>query len=351
MIKKKKILCFMPGTVGGSQRMMIALTKQLDPALYEVKVVVVQPEVKGISNFIPDNFELIHIKVRNIWDFAITKMIRLIRKESPDFLFSSIFYLNTRVLIAGKLTKVPVILRNDNYLAVMRDGQRRVAKHIYKWAKVVIMQQEEMKAEFKEVFKFPEEKMVVIHNPIDKDAIDSRISAPSPFPDDDSVNYVWAARFNNKKGQDVLAEAFVKMHDRVPNSHLYLVGRNYDNPEMVQKVKDIVAGANLDNYLHIVGFDPNPYKWIYNCDCFVLPSRLEGLPNALVEAMYLKKPVVATTCIEIIKRMVEDGYNGYLVPSEDTDAMADAMVKALNLKNFTMTYSPSKPEDFIRLFD
>ena len=116
-------------------------------------------------------------------------------------------------------------------------------------------------------------------------------------------------------------------------------------------MKDIVAGANLDNYLHIVGFDPNPYKWIYNCDCFVLPSRLEGLPNALVEAMYLKKPVVATTCIEIIKRMVEDGYNGYLVPSEDTDAMADAMVKALNLKNFTMTYSPSKPEDFIRLFD
>ena len=103
--------------------------------------------------------------------------------------------------------------------------------------------------------------------------------------------------------------------------------------------------------MHFIGFDSNPYKWIKNCDCFVLPSRLEGLPNALVEAMYMKRPIVSTTCIDIIKRMVQDGYNGYLVPTENPRAMAEAMIKAIKLRNFKMTYKPAQPEEFRRIFE
>lgn len=347
---KKKILCLMPGTAGGSQRMMLALTKQLDSEKFDVSIVVVHKEITTLRDYVPKSFNLIHIPVRNIWDFAITKMILLIKKEKPDFLFSSIFYLNIRVLIAGKLTGIPVVLRNDNYIAVMRKGQKILARYIYKWAKVVIMQQEEMMDEFHNFFNFPKEKMIVIHNPIDKSSIDIRAKEKSPYPNNEDINYLWVARFDYKKGQDILVKAFIKLHKRVPNAHLYLVGRYHDNRTMLNLVKNIIKEADIDQYVHIIGHDNNPYKWIKHCDCFVLPSRLEGLPNALIESMYLGKPVVATTCIPIIGRIVKDGYNGYLVHSEDSDTMAKAMEKALMLKNFTMTYNPSEPEVFTNIF-
>ena len=81
-----------------------------------------------------------------------------------------------------------------------------------------------------------------------------------------------------------------------------------------------------------------------------MPSRLEGLPNALIEAMYLERPVVATKCIPVVSRIVDDGKNGYLAESENILSIAECMVKALTLQHVKMTYKPSTNEDFIRLF-
>ena len=75
------------------------------------------------------------------------------------------------------------------------------------------------------------------------------------------------------------------------------------------------------------------------------------LGSTEAEAMYIGKPVVSTLCLPIIRRMVKDGYNGYTVNVDDHEELANAMVKALELKNFTMIYKSSKAEDFIRLFE
>ena len=75
------------------------------------------------------------------------------------------------------------------------------------------------------------------------------------------------------------------------------------------------------------------------------------LPNVLLEAMYLKRPVVATVCIPVIDRMVQEGVNGYKVLPEQPEAMADAMAKALNLKDCKMTFPLASAKDFIKLFN
>ena len=81
-----------------------------------------------------------------------------------------------------------------------------------------------------------------------------------------------------------------------------------------------------------------------------MPSRLEGLPNALIEAMYIGKPVVATKCIPVVSRIVKDGYNGILVESEDYVAMSNAIIRAIELKNFKMTYKPSTTAEINQIF-
>ena len=114
---------------------------------------------------------------------------------------------------------------------------------------------------------------------------------------------------------------------------------------------NLVKDKGLQDYIHFVGYDDNPYRWMKFCDCFVLPSRIEGLPNVLVEAMYLGRPVVATKCIPFISRMVDDGKNGILCETENPQALANAMIKAVDLKNFKMTYKPSTADDFIKIFN
>lgn len=134
------------------------------------------------------------------------------------------------------------------------------------------------------------------------------------------------------------------------NAHLYLVGGFDKNSKYYQEISSLIINNNLQNDIHVIGYDSNPYKWMKYCDCFVLPSRIEGLPNALIEAMYLKRPVVAARCIPIISNIIEQGYNGFLVEKEDYNNMANAMIKAITLKNFEMTYKPSTSLDFIKLF-
>ena len=66
--------------------------------------------------------------------------------------------------------------------------------------------------------------------------------------------------------------------------------------------------------------------------------------------MYLRRPVVATRCIPIISRMIEEGVNGYTVDVENAEQLANRMLMARHLTDLEMIYEPGKPEDFIRLF-
>ena len=60
---------------------------------------------------------------------------------------------------------------------------------------------------------------------------------------------------------------------------------------------------------------------------------MEGLPNVVLEAMYLDKPVAATTCVPIIDNLIKDGINGYKVKPDDANSLAQAMQKAAKLTN------------------
>jgi glycosyltransferase involved in cell wall biosynthesis len=69
----------------------------------------------------------------------------------------------------------------------------------------------------------------------------------------------------------------------------------------------------------------NPYDYYHKVDLFVLPSRYEGLPNALCEAMVCGLPVIAANCSAGVSEVVEDGVNGVLVLPEDIDGLSAAL--------------------------
>lgn len=348
---KKKVLFFMDSAVGGGQRMTVTIAKMLPLEEYEVKFIIVDKGLGEIMNFIPTGYEVRLLKVRNMWDFMTFRMIRLLKEERPSCVFSTAMHINSRLtLAAGHVGNIKIILRNCNYMSSIRWDKMALIRLSYKKADYIIAQQKEMEDEILSVLSLNPKKVITLQNPIDVTTIDIKSKAASPFPSGNTINYVWVARINPTKGQDVLAKAFVRVVQTEPRARLFFVGRSDKADSYKAYVERIIKDGGCEDKCTFVGFDPNPYRWIKHCDCFVMPSRLEGLPNALVEAQYLGKPCVATTCIPVVERIIEEGVNGFLVNTNDDKAMADAMLKAIQLGSIKMTYKPSDKNDFISLF-
>ena len=346
---KKKVLFFLPGGVGGAERMTITIASMLPKEEYEVKFVVVGRKT-NVLKILPEGYEVIRLKIHNKYCAPITRMVAIMMKEKPDYTFSSIMYLNIRVLIASKLMGVKCIVRNDNYLKVVSKRTRWELKHVYPFAYRIIAQQEEMAENIIKGLNLNPDKVVVRYNPLDTEKIDRLSQAPSPYPQDGSINYLWIGNFLRTKGQDVLVKAFKLVHDANPKTHLHLIGTTPPDTSFRDSVYNYVKENHLLDFVHFMGFQENPYHFIKKCDCYVLPSRIEGLPNSLIEAMYLKRPVVATRCIPIISRMIKEGVNGYTTEVENVEQLASKMHDALYLTNLEMIYKPSEPENLIELF-
>ena len=332
--------------------MTVTIAKMLPPEMFEVKFVIVHRLLGTIVKFIPENYEIIHIPVHNIYCAATLRKMRVIRREKPDVVFCSLLYLNARLIIAAKLCGCKVVVRNNIDLSrTLSKIAPFLVKMTYRWADKVIAQQEEMHDEIIAYTGISNERVITLHNPLDVKDIDKKLHAASPFTDKGSqIKYVWVGRFSYEKGQDLAVKALQLVINTIPNAQLYLVGKYDRNDDYCKSVFDYDEKHSLTDVVHFTGFDTNPYRWVKNCDCYVMPSRLEGLPNSLIDAMYMGRPVVATKCIPVVERIVKNGYNGYLAENEDVESIADGMIKALQLRNFSMTYCPASKADFINLF-
>ena len=351
MLVRKKVLFFLPPAVGGAERMTITIAKMLPLEEFEVIFVVVGRELGDIINFIPYDYETILLRIRGLWDFCTFRIINLLRKEKPHVVFASLMYLNARVIWASKPLAIKCIVRNNIDFFNALPKNKWYAKLSYRWADYIIAQQDEMRNGIIEVTHPDPHKVITLHNPIDTELIDEKSKVESPYDKEDkSIKYVWTARIIRAKGHDLLIKAFDIVHQTIPNSKLFLVGKYAKNDTYYQELMQYVIANKLSDSVIFTGFDHNPYKWVFNADCYVMPSRKEGLPNSLIDAMYLGKPVVATTCVPVVSRIVKDDYNGILISPEDVEAMAVAMQQALLLKNFKMTYVPANKKDFISLF-
>lgn len=353
MNQQKKVLFILQGRTGGAERVSVNISKELQKNGFEVEYVVVSKEIGDINQLLSQNSPIHHVYISNIWDFTTLKLFFLFRKIKPDFVFSSIMYLNPRVIIASKLYNKDcrIIIRNCNTIKDLRCELLYLLRKTYLYADKIIAQQEEMTAEITSQIPGTNDKVVTLFNPIDTELIDENCKAPSPYENPNITKIVWPARVSYVKGQDLLIKALQILHEEGRQYHLYFLGRYDSKDKYYQSLVNLTHSYKLENYVHFVGHQANPYTWIKNSNCFVLPSRNEGLPNALLEAMYIKVPVVATKCIPIISRIVSVGENGYLAETEDESSLAECIKQALSLKIESNKKLISNNIEFLRLFE
>jgi glycosyltransferase involved in cell wall biosynthesis len=130
------------------------------------------------------------------------------------------------------------------------------------------------------------------------------------------------ARLVHQKGLDLLIRALASLRDPAcADWRLVLVG---DGPERSALTALAVREGVADRVV-FEGFQTDPVRYMARASVFVLPSRFEGMPNALLEAMAAGLPVVVSDASPGPLEMVDPGVHGLVVPSENVEALAEAL--------------------------
>jgi glycosyltransferase involved in cell wall biosynthesis len=167
-------------------------------------------------------------------------------------------------------------------------------------------------------------KVRIVHNAIDADSI-----KPTVFREQmrknlglTQDNFVVGVigRFSPEKGQDIFLKAFAQSCSHGTNARVLFVG---DGPE-IDRAKSLACDLGVNGKVTFLGYRddiPNLYQVI---DLVVIPSRSEGLPNVLLEALALGKAVIATD-VGGIAEVIEHRVNGILIPANDINSLSHAI--------------------------
>lgn len=332
-----KILLIAQPYAGGAERMTLLYGKILERAGYDIELLMLKLKHRPqttLKTFVPTNWPATMAEGR-FRNFLVLLMKHIIVSK-PDVVFSSCPAFSTMLLLLKKshLVSAKIVIRDCNMPSTHTKRNILMARWLYKKANAIISQTNEMKAEMAEYYKLPKERVTVINNPLDKGLIAAGIKEKYIF-DTTYVNYVGIGRIVKQKDFLTMVKAFKIVLDVNPKSRLYIIG----------EVKDWAVKDELDAYIKesgvqgnvmFEGFQDNPFKYLAGCDVFCLSSVYEGLPNVMLEAMYLGRPVAVTRSIPFISQMVKDGVNGYSCNIGDPQAFAKCMLMAREIRNLPM---------------
>lgn len=347
---KKKIMFFLPNLYsGGAERVTINILRTLNPELYDIHLVLVEKKGDYIS-LAPDYVTIHDLKVKKTL-FSIFKLRSKIEEIKPAIVYSTLLRAHIALYLSMLFkTKLYTILRSPSSPKLLLKNKqisipmRFFLEKAYQKADLVIAQTPEMKNELSQYHNINSDKIKVFLNPIDTKLIDQKVgSCKNPF-NNSSINVVAAGRLTNAKAFDTLIYSFKNVVLKNDKFLLHIIGKD-DGEE--EKLKAIVKELKLEKYVRFLGFQENPYQFFQYADLYVLSSRWEGLPNTILENLYLKKPIVATKCIPFMDELICDGKNGLLVDIENKSQLADAI---LNYKIIDINYQNNLDTSDINLF-
>lgn len=346
---------------GGAERVAANLCDELSKK-YKVLLVTYTPPTKNDYNCDVKRIVVDEKKSRFFkYNYVVRKLKKIKKKynitHSISFC-SKANYLNVMSKVGDK-----TIISIRSYLKYSEVDQQyyRLNKVAGKYSDEEVVVSSQLIDEQVQEYKSSKNKIRVIHNFVDKEKINKYLSEKNDIKLSKNT-IINVGRLSNQKGQKYLIRAFKKVVKKVPDAELIILGKGELEEELEFEIKKL----HLEYNVKLLGYKNNPYVYMKKASCFVLSSFFEGMPNAVLEAMYLGLPIISTDCIsgvrEILapktdinyrnKNMTKEEY-GILVPimKEDNavDYLADAMIEMLQDKGLNDYYrkqSKKRIKDF-----
>lgn len=309
---------------GGAQKHIREMFKSLSELGHDMFLI-------APSGWLTDELETFGDKVIriNVGSKTVPNIERLMDQIKPDIT-------NTFILSGGvfgvaawkkrKYGKVFVTVNNPVIYPGITVAGRILYPCMYRWmskyASAFLVKADKVRDEVAKVIR-NKKPVISIKNGIDFSVFDKDKEYPDIRADlgiiRGEIVVTNVAALDVRKGQEFLIGAVVELHKMYP-VHLLLVGEGADE----ERLKEKVSSNGADKYIHFLGRRSDINVILANTDIFVLSSLHEGLPNALMEAMAMGLPCIATD-VGGVRQLIDNQNNGLVINVESDDDIREAI--------------------------
>jgi glycosyltransferase involved in cell wall biosynthesis len=303
---------------GGTERQMIELIRRLDRGRWSVHVACLH----ATGGWLPRVTEAAHtvteFPIRSFRRADTVQQMRRFARWTAEHRLAVVhagdLYSNIFALFPAAAARVPVRIANRREINPDKSAAQIALQRLaYGCAHRVAVNSRAAAARLAREL-VPGRKVQVIANGIDLDRFERHHYRTHPR------RVVVVANLRREKAHDVLIDAAALLRPRVPDLHVDIVG---DGPERA-RLEERARTRGVADAITFWGHQEDVGERLSAADLFVLPSRSEAFPNALLEAMASGLPAVATR-VGGMQELVDDGRTGCLVPPDDPAALAEAL--------------------------
>lgn len=326
--KKIKVIRVVVGlNQGGVQQMILNLFKGLDKNIFEPIALAIENSGAIGEDIEREGFRVINLGLQRK-SLSFIKIIRELQKvfvmEKPFIVHGSSYYPSVYSRVAAKFAGVPILISHEHLLFKTKRPKRQIISHfVSRFTDLHIAVSKSVKEQVVQWYKIPESKVVVVFNGVDTGIFNRRLPIEQAKaklnipPDTFVVGYV--GRLDPEKGHLHLFKALKKIKGKCKMRCIIVgTGRHENN------IKQLAKKCGIYDITDFLGLKRNIPELLSAMDTFVLPSFQEGFSNALIEAMAVGCPVIASD-IPGNNEAVNDRENGLLVPSGNSVAIASAI--------------------------
>jgi len=351
-------------SLGGAERVFATLARGINSRGHQVDLLIGNTNGAVNLDLVPKQVRVIDLKVKRTRN-SLPLLIGYLKRHKPEVMLSTRIESCCFALLAKILSgvKTSIILREANtvsYDLKKYTFKKRLVlglfmRFLYPFADMTICVSNGVKKDLLKFLQLNENKLSVIYSPIITEDLVAEASQDCSHPwfkDHNIPIIIGMGRLTEQKRFDILIKAFAAVR-KEKKARLLIIG----DGEERNKLQSLIVNLGLQNDICLLGFDPNPFKFLSRATLFVLSSDWEGLPGALIQALACGCPVISTDCPSGPREILKGGKLGRLIPVGDVEKMASAIketlqtlptiVKLEELREFTENYSIN---EYLNLF-
>lgn len=324
----KKVLFFVDGFKGGAGNVVQILAKKLYDRKYDVTICCVGGTTEGRHNI--SGVKVFGIK--SIYPYRlkyiqyIFEMKNKICEIHPDVVISFLFGVSAFAGAAIKKKRDYIFItseRSDPTALKPKGILQKMVRSAYKKADAIVVLFDAFKNLENGIFV---EKCITIPNPIP-------VINNEKVLNEEYIRFVTIANEGYAKGLDLLIKVFAEVVKKYPKVQLDIYGSIKSD-----LIRNMIKEFGLEQNVNLAGYTQQVEKVLENASVYIMPSRNEGFPNALCEAMSAGKACVAFECHDGINELIQSRVNGIVVPKENINKMAEEIIKLIENPSLIIEY-------------
>ena len=261
------------------------------------------------------------------------KLIRFFKKHKPDIVVTHDRRCNLFGISAAKIAKIPIIISMEDtlgdsattWIKRLRDRAFHPILKTLVWSScdAFVSSSESIRRQW--IRKSCPSKFKVIYPPFNLEKYEAVTRNPKNNRSNDGFPILgYVGRLSEEKGLQYLISALPEVRKKFPNLKLLVAGIG----ELGEFFKSLAKEKEVDDCVLFLGFQENQFKVYEKIDLFILPSRTEGCPIVVVEAMAMGVPVIASN-VGGTSELVSDDV-GVLIPAKNVKALSTAIISLIS---------------------